>query len=104
MFSVIHWSALLRIFGSTRMIPQLPIRIDGRIGRTPQVARGMGAMRGPSGPVFGQLFRGRQTALSVCDLKAPPHAEVVNRQDIRSAEIENEKHFHGPPSNALDFG
>jgi hypothetical protein len=54
--------------------------------------------------VFCQLFRGRQTALSVGDLKAPSDAEIVDRQDIRAAEIENEKHFHGPASNALDFG
>ena len=54
--------------------------------------------------MFGQLFRRRQTALSVCNLKATADAKIVNGQDIRAAKIENEKHFHGPASNTLDLG
>jgi hypothetical protein len=48
----------------------------------------MGAMRRPSNLVYGQLFRRRQTGLSVCDLKAPADSKAVNRPDIRAAEIE----------------
>lgn len=71
------------------------------IRRAPQVARGERAMWRPAPPEDFEFFRLGHFSFAIGHLKTAPHAEVVNRQHVGSAEIENEEHLHGPAPDAF---
>ena len=52
--------------------------------------------------VFGELFSGRMFGEAVGDLEAVTDAEIVDRQDVRASELEDQQHFDCPAADSAD--
>ena len=53
---------------------------------------------------MGELLRLRQLPLAIGELEAPPDTQIVDGQNIRPAQIEDEQHLGCPAANPLDAG
>jgi hypothetical protein len=49
-----------------------------------------------------KLIRIKHTPFPVCNLEIPPNAEVVCREHVCSAKVENEEHLDGPLSDSFN--
>ena len=74
-----------------------------RIRRAPEIPRGGGAVRPPLFAEREQCLRLRHFAFFVGDAKAVAHAEIIRRQNILPAELENQQHLHRPAPDAAHF-
>ena len=61
-------------------------------------------MRRPPEAVTGDLLRLRQLPLAVGKLEALPDPQIVDRQNVGPAQIEDEQHLGCPAANTLDAG
>src|SRR5216684_7462457 len=74
-----------------------------RVEGAPQVP---GGHRTPGPPGLAQLFHGSQGNLPLPEVgKADPflQSEIVQRENIRTQEIEHQEHLGRPPADAADF-
>jgi len=58
----------------------------------------------PIGGRNGELLRPRQLPLAVGELEALPDTQIVDGQNIRPAQVEDEQHLGCPAANTLDAG
>src|SRR5205085_1044617 len=82
----------------------LPAWRARRVERAPEVPRGHRTIRPPFLADFRELFRGRQFSLSEGFSEAFLDPVVGHWPDIEPTQIEEEKHFRGPPSDPAHFG
>jgi len=61
-------------------------------------------MRGPPDAKPIQLLGRWRSALPIRDFEPPPDAQVVDGQNVRSPQIENQQHLDRPAADALDAG
>jgi hypothetical protein len=74
-------------------------KIDG----PPEVPGGDGAVGAPALAVFFDGLGFGQFAFVVGELEAFLDSQVMDGEDVHAAEFEDEKHFNGPATDALDF-
>ena len=74
------------------------------VGGAPEVAGGEGAVGGPAAADEFEFFGVGELAFTVGDLVAAADSEVVDGEDVGTAEVENEEHFDGPAADAFDAG
>jgi hypothetical protein len=75
----------------------------GKINGAPQIPGRDGAVGPPKFAVFQNGFGFGHAFFAVGKLEAFLDAEVVDRQNIHAAQFENQKHFHCPAPDTLDF-
>src|SRR5712692_7336354 len=76
--------------------------VAGAFESAPHVPTGDGAVRAPALAEGQKLLGLGHVLLAVGDGPAFFDAEVVDGEDVGTAEAENQKHFDGPGANAAD--
>lgn len=76
--------------------------VAGAFEGTPHVPRSDGAVGAPTFTEGKELFGAGLVLFSVGDGPSFLDAEVVDGQNVRTTEAENQKHFYGPCADAAD--
>jgi len=76
--------------------------VAGAFERAPHVPTGDGAIGTPAFAKGEEFFGLGHSPLAVGDGPAFFYAEIVDGEDVGTAEIENQKHFDGPGADAAD--
>jgi len=74
------------------------------VAGAPHVPTGDGAVRAPAFSEFEELFGLGHVFFAVGERPAFFYAEVMDGQDVRAAQAENQKHFNGPGADAANAG
>lgn len=84
--------------------PRSPFRCRVRIRRSPEIQCRRSSIRCPFGPDGRQFIRLGQASLAVRLLKSTLNPEVMDGQNVRPSEVENQEHLGSPPPDALALG
>src|SRR6185295_20269640 len=72
------------------------------ICRPPEIPGCSGAIGLPTFPISQHFSRLRHRTLAIGDAKPVAHTEVVDWQDVRASQLEDQQHFDRPTANPTD--